>query len=189
MTTSLERWRHGNVVVLFGFQTPEEHAQWAGMLSYLLRGLGQKPSRLRVASLGNTSIVAGVSGLVHAWRQPKITGGHIASANRANQLTEPEAAPRLRGAGQRQKQAHFFLRVTQLGKAFFDSLLFGLKPFKQVQKAVDDHAVGRGEHRRRAIAARYGRRVGWEQKQATCSGCGSRRAASDPPNQALTLVP
>ena len=40
-----------------------------------------------------------------------------------------------RSGGQRHKQAHFFFRVTQLGKAFFDSLLFGLKPFKQVQKA------------------------------------------------------
>ena len=55
-----------------------EHAQRAGMLSYLLRGLGQQPSRLRVASFGNTSIVAGISRLMHAWRQPKITGGHIA---------------------------------------------------------------------------------------------------------------
>ena len=81
------RGDYGNVVVLFGFQTPEEHAQRAGMLSYLLRGLGQKPSRLRVASLGNTSIVAGVSRLVHAWRQPKITGGHMqARASKAQQV-------------------------------------------------------------------------------------------------------
>ena len=85
------RGDYGNVVVLFSFQTPEEPAQRAGMLSYLLRGLGQKPSRLRVASFGNTSIVAGVSRLVHAWRQPKITGGHIAMANRRQ---SPNAATR-----------------------------------------------------------------------------------------------
>ncbi len=91
------RGDYGNVVVLFGFQTPEEHAQRAGMLSYLLRGLGQKPSRLRVASFGNRSIVAGVSRLVHAWRQPKITGGHIAIGKSPPVTSPPRGlGPRLR---------------------------------------------------------------------------------------------
>jgi hypothetical protein len=80
---------------------------------------------------------------VHAWRQPKITGGHIAIRKSP---PVPNAATRAcADAGQRHEQAHSFFRVTQLGEAFFDALLFGLELFKQVQKAVNDHAVGRGE--------------------------------------------
>ena len=140
------RGDYGNVVVLFGFQTPEEHAQRAGMLSYLLRGLGQQPSRLRVASFGNTSRSGtGISRLVHAWAsardswrpRPRI------GKSRASHLTPPRGpAPRPR----RRRAASSASRTSSFGVARLGQLFLAFarasasSPSSKCRTAVDDHA-------------------------------------------------
>ena len=55
----------GHVVALLGLEPAEEHAQGTRVLRDLLGGLRQQPPGLRVAGLGDASVVAGVGRLAY----------------------------------------------------------------------------------------------------------------------------